>query len=610
MPHHLAPPRARGDDARVVAAGLLMIAAQLGVRAWGVYGSWFQFDDFSFMSRVMNSRMGAHLLMTDYAGHLMPGGLFLTWLNLRISPLDFAIPASELLALQAASDLGALVFLVSAFGRRPGILAPLAIFLFTVISLPALMWWAAGVNQLPFLAALFWGSWAHLGYLRTRRFGYALLTMLVTLLALAFYEKTLLIFIVYAFLALSYFAQGDIIERLAHVGRRYAAGIALYSVVALGYLAVYVRYGLNFDPNRTNQEPLGPVFTNMVNSAYSTGVLGGPLRWEHTTELFAVADPTEIVVLVSLGLLGFLGYELAKTRARSKRAWLLIGYFLGADVLLVAGGRASFVGPVIALDYRYITEMAAVTAIALGLATLPLKGAVETVEPTRPSAFLNRPATIVSAVVVVSLLGLYSTSLYVQHWQSDRRSKTYFQTAQRELAAAKDPVPLVDVGVPGFLMWAFGFPENTSSHVLRMMAGDTYYPKIRSDSIYILADDGSVQPMVVNPVRRAVASPKSCPYRARRGSVTVPLDGPVIGGGWWVHVGYYADETTSMAVHAGDSRYQIQVRSGLHSLFFEANGDFDQVTFWDLDPEVNLCVTELQLGQPQPFSNPPVGSGT
>jgi hypothetical protein len=586
-----------------VLVGLALIVAQLGFRAWAIYGSWFQFDDFSFMSRVMNEPLG-EAVSRDYAGHLMPAGFFLSWLNLQIDPLNFAYPATELLFMQAVANLGALVFLVSAFGRRRAILVPLTVYLFAVTSLPAFIWWAAGVNQLPFLAAIFWGGWAHLQYLRSRRLRWALLTMLVTIMSLAFYEKTLLVYLLYAFLALAYFATGDIVQRLTTILRTYRTGFVVYSVVFVTYLAVYARYGLNFDPNRTNEQPLGPVLTNMAGYAYATGVLGGPLRWEYTTELFAVPDPTQIVTLVAIALLAAIGYEIAKHRRRSKRAGLLIALFLAADIVLVAGARVSFVGPVIALDYRYQTELAAITAMALGLALMPLRGATEVVETTGESNFLDQPRRVAAAVLVSLVLAAYSSVLYVDHWQSADQSKTYFTTLDRQLADREDPVPLVDVGVPGFLMWAFAYPENSNSHVLKMFEDETYYPRIATDSIYMVSDGGTIEPMVVERVRAGTdPRKKGCPYPVKDGEVDVPLDGPVIGGGWWVRAAYAADDPSPVEVTAGESHYTTDLRQGLHNLFFRADGEFDSIQFTGIDPGATVCFTELELGLPRPFSN-------
>ena len=593
--------RSRSSGSDVLLAGLGLIVLQLAFRAWAIYGAWFQFDDFAFMSRVQNEPISS--FFQSYGGHLMPAGFFLSLMNFSLDPFNFLIPATELLFMQALASVGCLVFLTSAFGRRRGILAPLAVYLFSVISLPAFIWWAAGVNQLPMQIAFFWGGWAHLNYLRSGRFPWALSTMGITLAALAFQEKSLFLFVLYALLALGYFASGDIVARVTALWRQYRAGVALYSVIAVGYLLIYLRVGLTFAPDRANDTPLGPVITNMGGRAFGTGIVGGPLRWQHLTGVFAVADPGDLVVLVAVALLGLLGFEIARSRSRSKRAWFLPGILLSLDIVLVAAGRASFVGANIALDYRYQSELAAAAAVGLALSLFPLLGAVEKVEPLRDSAFLDRPARTATAMALVCVLGTYSSTLYAQHWQSDTRPEVFFTTAGEELTSAPDPVPLVDTGIPDFLLWGFGYPENAISHVLRLYSEHTYFPDVRTDEMFMLADDGSVRPMVVEPVRAATEPrKKGCPYPVKDGQVEIPLDGPVIGGGWWVRAAYAADSASPVTIGAGDNTFDVDLRQGLHNLFFKADGEFDSIRFTGIDPEATVCFTELELGFPKPFS--------
>lgn len=588
----------------MLTSAVVLVLAQLGFRAWAVFGGWFQFDDFAFMSRAQNDGIGLHALFTNYGGHLMPAGLLMTWLDVKAAPLDWSLPAAELLALQALVDLGAVVFLVSAFGRRRAILAPLAILLFTVLTIPALIWWAAGINQLPFLAALFWGGWSHLRYLRTRRFRYAILTMLITIASLAFYEKTLLAFVLYAFIPLAYFATGSLMGRVRQVVARYPGGTALYAVVALGYLALYIKVGLSFSPSGADKAPLSDVIGNLGGSAYATGVLGGPLRWSAANPPFAVPAPGRLLTIAAVAVLVVFAWTVSRSRARSARAWLLLGIFVACDVVLVGTARAAFVGPSIALDYRYITELAAVSAIALGLATLPLVGAVETVETRRRHLLIDYPARVYVSMAAILALGTYSAHGYVEQWQSSHKSKTYFTNAEHDLRSSENPVPLVDVAVPQFLLWGYAFPENSASHVLKMFSAHTTYPKIRTNSIYTLADDGHVSPVVIQPVRQAETSVRNrCPYPAKQQpSVTVPLDGPVLGTGWWVRAAYYAKSAGTMQVTAGDDSYDVVVEPGLHSLFFEAGGKrFDSVSFTGLDDNSGFCVSEVELGNPVAF---------
>lgn len=608
-----APPASTGDPAHrrlsrervVVLVAGAMILAQLGFRAWAVLGSWYRFDDANFMSKLMADGVSPGLLFRGYAGHLMPGAYLLTDLNLRIDPFDFTYPGLELLVLQALADVGALVFLASAFGRRPGILAPLAIFLTSAISLPAYISWGPGVTQLPFLAAIFWGGWTHLTYLRTRHVRWALATMVITVVALGFGEKSLLVFWVYAVLALGWFASGDLVARVRHIVGRYRVGVVLYGVVAVGYGVGYLVVGLNVGSDRaTAHQDLGSLVGNLVGDSWATGVLGGPLRWRWVDGLSAgLADPGQLLVVLALLLLGLLGFELSRTRERASRAWWLVVAVLASDLILIATTRSSFVGPHVALAYRYLTETAAVTAMALGLATLPLRGAVETVAPRRTSVFLDHPRRVTLVVVAVAALGVYSSASYATHWRDDDRTERYVTNARHDVDGADQPVPLADTAVPSWLIWGLAYPDNMVSHVLAALSGEVTYPEVATNHLYVIGQDGHLRPMLVDPVRRAAPSASTgCPYPVTGRTVTVPLDGPVIGSGWWVHVSYAAAADGTMRVTAGEASYDVHVEAGLHSLFFTAGGErFQQISLTRVSPGSLGCVSGLELGKPKAY---------
>ncbi|MER6939736.1 hypothetical protein, partial [Nocardioides sp. NPDC000441] len=266
----------------VVATALALIVAQLAFRAWALSGSWYRFDDANFMSKLMSDGLSADLLFHGFAGHLMPGAFALTAYNFGLDPYAWAYPAVELLVLQAIANLGALVFLYSAFGKRRGILPPLALFLFSSISLPAFLSWGPGITQLPFLAAIFWGSWAHLNYLRTRRFRWALLTILITLAAIAFGEKAMLLFWPYAVLALGWFATGDILTRLRTILGRYLPGVLLYGFVSIGSVIAYLTLGAGSSKASGSSDANGfaLVAQRFLLESWAPGAVGGPLRWK------------------------------------------------------------------------------------------------------------------------------------------------------------------------------------------------------------------------------------------------------------------------------------------------------------------------------------------
>lgn len=579
---------------------IVMIVVHLVLRGWAAFGSWFSFDDFTFMSWVQTEGLGAGSLLQSYGGHLMPSGLLASWINLKVAGLGFPLTAAEMVAGLALADVGALVFLLSAFGRRPGILPPLALFLFTVLTMPSSVWWAVAVNQTPGLIVLFWAGLTHLRYLRTARFRYAVITMVVTVIGLSFQEKTLFAFWLFAFLAVAYFAQGDILTRITTVARRYRAGVALYGAVVLGYVALYLSVGQAFNPTPGEDQPLTEVGSRMGGTTFATGILGGPLSWD-TSAVWPVAHPGPLLPWLATALIAAFAYHAGVVRSRSRRAFLLVLVPLLADIVLVTAGR-SVLGSFLALEYRYITELAAFSAISVALAVMPLREAAEQLGTLRPSEFLDRPARVATVTALIAALGTVSSIGYTTRWHDvvHGDSYTYVNNVVRTLEHADRPLVLVDSQVPLTVMWAYGYPNNTISHVFRWRTARVTFPHIRTDSLSAFDNHGRLGPVLISAVRRAVPrATGDCPYPARDGEVTVPLDGPVLGTGWWTRVSYYATSDTPLEVTAGDSRYTTTAREGLHSLFFIGGAErMDTVRFSGFDDDAALCISDLEIGQP------------
>ncbi|RYP84948.1 hypothetical protein EKO23_14405 [Nocardioides guangzhouensis] len=582
-----------------------MIVAQLAFRAWAISGSWFQFDDFAWLS-IVTSADSPRFLLEGYGGHLMPAGFALTWLlREHFDPLDHTPEALVLLGLQALASVGCFRLLRSMFGDRWFTLTCLAVYLFSAVSLPAYLWWAAGINQLPLQVAFFFGLTAHLEYLRSRRRRHAVWAALWLVAGLLFYEKTLLVGLAYVILAFGWFCSGTPLERIRRLWRDYTFGVVLYAVLAIAYVAAYVAFGLNFEPGEANRTPLIPVLSKMVGEAYATGVTGGPLTWTEAGPIGSVADPSQLVVAAAWLFIGLVVYHGWKTRPGSLRAWSLPVTFLLANLLLVTAGRASLVGSIIGLEYRYQTELAAVTAVALGLAFLPLRGAVEGVSEVRHDAAasdLERPAVVALLTVLVSTLALYSSYQFADDWNSDTRSRDYFTSVHDELKSGDEPVPLIDLGVPLDIMWAYRYPENTYSHVFGVYADKTAYPDAATDRIYVFDNDGRLAPAGMTDVRRAkTADGKGCITRIDDQG-TIELDGPVVGQGWWLRLGYSSPEPGIARLTLGDRVVQTRLDGGLHALYVNAGSEtpyYDiPMTVAGVDGEV--CITELTIGLPEP----------
>lgn len=578
--------------------GLLLVALQLVVRAWALSGSWFYFDDLAFMSAGMNDPLDWHFVSRDYAGHLMPAG----WLVIKAlaswAPYQWPVWAGVLLALQLVASLGMLRLLLSMFGNSRAVLPLLAGYLFYIFTVPAAVWFAAGINQLPLQIALVFGLHAHLAYLRTRSGLSLAAAVLWTVFGLLFYEKSAILFGLYALVAICWFATGSLGERLARLWSRYWPGVVTYAAVAVPYVVVYLLFGLDFTSTQPSSSLMAAVAYRLVGVAFSTGVVGGPFEWR-SLSANSLAQPSDLISLGSWVVLGSLVWYAATTRTMSRRAWSLVVFTLAVNVYLLSSARATLVGADIGLEYRYQTESAAVFVLAAGLAFLPLLGAEERNEVRdgveRP---LEQAGPVKVVTTVVALAALASTLAYVRNWQDANTTRQYVSNARTTLAASTvRPVPMVNLPIPQNLLWAFGYPENTYSHIFDNLHGLTRYPRSSVDHLFVLDDTGRVTPAVI-PAARTMVGGSGCGYVLGRSPTTIPLDGPVIGGGWWISMEYAAPHAFEARIGLGDTTRRMRLPAGDHTAYFQADGSYSSVVVDNGPQGRHACVTRLVLGAP------------
>jgi hypothetical protein len=573
---------------------LVVIALGLAFRIWSLTGSWFYFDDLAFISAGTNDPLTWHFVGRNYAGHLMPAG----WLVIKglstWAPYRWSVWAGFLVALQALASLGMLRLLRSMFGETRVVLVLLAGYCFLIFTVPAGVWFAAGINQLPLQVAMVFGLHAHLSYLRTRRWWSLAATLLWTVVALGFYEKAAILFGLYALLALCWFSHGKLADRLAMLWRSYRAGIIAHGAVAIPYVAIYLKFGLH------GTQPAGTLLSSvgyrLVGVAFSTGVIGGPFEWR-SMSANSLADPSDLISVASWVALGSLVYYAYTTRTASRRAWSLIAFSLAANVYLLSSARANLVGPDIGLEYRYQTESAAIFVLALGLAFLPLRGALE-VNSLREGVErpYERPGVIRTVTVLVVAGSVVSTLAYVSNWKNSNPTEPFFDNLSSSIAATPGkPLPLVDLSLPQNLLWAFGYPENTDSHVFRALDFGVDYPDTTIDRLYAIRDDGTLEAAIVPPARTMVGG-EGCGYVLQRNPTSIPLDGPVIGGGWWIRMEYGAPRPFRVRIGLGDGTTRMRLPAGDHTAYFRADGFYDTVRLYNAPAGRGTCITHLVLG--------------
>ena len=262
-------------------------------------------------------------------------------------------------------------------------------------------------------------------------------------------------------------------------------------------------------------------------------------------------------MLVSWFAFAALVVHAQRTRTKSRRAWSLLAFTAVCNIVLLASARANVVGPDIAREYRYQTESggpvrprrrAGVPAAGRGpRGERRAPGRVRRVRRFRGRRTAGSPRLVARSRRRRGGGDVSPSVRYVDLWQDRNPSEAYFANVRRTLAAAPDkPVPLADSGIPQTLLWAYRYPENAYSHVFRNLRPTRRRTRARrwTGSTSSTTRAGSPPSPSRRPGVHQGGSGCGFPLTGKQ-TTTIPLDGPVIGGGWWLQVSYASPEAVT-----------------------------------------------------------------
>jgi hypothetical protein len=591
-----------GDGARrlILGSAALMVIIQLAFRAWALYPSWFYLDDYNLLSDAQGHRLDIGYLLEPYNSHLMPAGRLVAWWVADSGSLDWRAAATSMLVLQAAAGAGAVWMLVTLFGARWAILGPLGLYLSSAISLPAMMWWTAGLNQVFLQCAFFLAVGAWVRYLRSRRLRWLALTTLAVVAGLAFYVKALLILPVLAYLVLAYFATGGPLRRLGSVLRLYWPAIVTGGAVGAAYVTYYISH-VPQPLTVTTAELTAQIADSMIGTAFVSAVVGGPWRWDALAPPNAFADPPEWTVHLAWVAVALIVAYAALHRSGTFRAWGLLTTYLGGLLYLLVSSRAPVYGAIIGQEYRYLTDAAAALALSVGLAFLELPGAAGSSRPRiRPRLTIRLPpAAITILVALVCASSVVSSSLYVRIWHTQNASDAYLHSLRSSLRAAGE-VDLADTDVPDAVIPGIFAPANTVSGLVPLVSGLASFPDV-SPRLGTVGPDGLLRRTLIQPGVVSQDGPREgCGWLVTGRARTIPLAGRAFDWVWWVRIGYLASRDGVVDIVAGDTRVVTDVSSGVHDVYLKVSGSFDRVLVHVRGHDARLCIDTIEVGQPVP----------
>jgi len=593
------PDRERRADPLLLATCIGLVLAHTAFRAWAVLGAWFQEDDFELLRFSLERPLDLDYLMTPHSGHLMPLGRLLIDLSVAGGLFSWPATAAVTIAFQAAIAVACLWMLRTLFGMRWGIVPPLLVFLFSPISMPATIWWAAAINQLGQQIGLICAITCWVLFERTGRRTWLALVLASIVLALAADIRGLAIPPVLAAISYGWFETGGPVQRLRSMVRRLWWVGVVAGVIGVGTIAYYAAY-VPLDTMDRDWGLLGPLASSMIGTAFTTGIVGGPWSWLSPQAPAAFADPPQWLAHLSWVVLAGVVAHAYLTRRRTLRAWaLLLGYLVVLLVLLWSS-RAPYVGPIAGAEYRYLTDAAAMSALALGLAYLPLAGAPGSSRPREAPMFTPRVPVVVALALalVVAGSGVWSSIGYARIWHDFVAPRDYVRT----LAAALDetgPVVLADTGLPAEVVAPIIWSEDRLPRLVSMLSPESRFLDAGHE-LAVVDGDGGLDAADLQVERTTLpGSVADCGWQIDNGSARLPLDGPVIDGDWWLRVNYLAEQASPMTVSVGSEGESVDtaLRPGLNQLYVRVGAAFDSVLLLGIDPSITVCVDKVEVGE-------------
>ncbi len=513
------------------------------------------------------------------------------------------------------------VLLRRVFGSTPLILVPFTAFLLSPITLPAALWWAAALNQLPQQLAVVGVLLCHMRYLRTGRVRAGLAGALVLLGGLLFSEKTLLVLPFLAAIHLAYFAGGTFLTRLRGLVVGHWRVWSAYAVVSLPYV-VYYAVAV---PSPARQPAQGASIVQLVMESFARavvpGMLGGPWHWVQIGYAGALADPGRFASALALVIAAAV---VGGTCLVHRRAWFGWAAALGCCLLnlaLLALSRATFIGPLIGDEYRYVTDTAIVIALALAFGLVPIAGSWRAAEPQRLERralgwswlespeyrefrqslpTLSRGAWAALAVGALTASSVFSTLAYDRFWRVNP-ARSYIENARADLLDLPEGIVVVDSFVPASVAWPLLGHYAKTSTILRPLphAPRSLSTQSASGALYVVGEDGHIQRAAVPGLNARKGPTPGCGWLAEPGQpAEIRLAKKTLAWDWTVRIGYLSHQAGPARVTIGDKATPVNLTAGVGEFYVSASGKFDRIRLEVLGAGGSLCTDDVTVGVP------------
>jgi hypothetical protein len=583
----------------VTVAALVLIAIQLVWMAVLLAHFYFSQDDYFFLDRALAHGLNWPYLMSVDAGHMLPLGFAIAWAMARISLYNWPLTSLFILTLLAATCLALLRMLRTLFGNRPAILIPLAVYVFSPLSLTAVAWWSIALEILPLELAIFMAVDAHVRYLRSGRFRSALAAAGWLLLGMAAMDKGAVVPLLLFALTSAFFVEGRWAVAAVRAARRYWRAWVLYGALLAGYGVLFViqLLGSGAPTASPGAASLAHFASTLVGSTLVPGLLGGPWRWQSFGS--AAANPPVALQQLSWAVAALVVIVSCAYRRHAWRGWaILFAWLVVADIVPVAIGRLGVLGAgfatLVGLQTRYVTDTLAVFVLCLGLAFLPLAGeqsvsrfrlsADTPTEISRDIARSARAATV--AVLAIFLAGSFWSLQSLEGITHTQAARSYIATARVAIAQAPHGAVIVDTSTPTMIMNSIFFPVwGNTLHVIGAMARDdparhlswSALPHGVVPNLMIFDAKGRLRRAMIGGASSGPPPHGQHCWRVTTGGTSVPVHASLFQWSWTVRLDY-AGSAVVLALRFGGKWAEVTLPAGAHAIYVPLAGAGKELT--------------------------------
>jgi hypothetical protein len=602
-------------ERQLLLAGLALIAVTLAWRVQFLSHMYFRLDDFLDLDRAIESPFTWKYVSFNGVGHLIIGLRALAWVLVRTSLYNYPLDTAIDLVLVGLAGLAALRLLRSLFGDRPGILVPLAIYMFCPLTIPALGEWSSALEALPLQIAIFMALDAHVRFLRTGLRRHFVAALFWIGFGLLFFEKALLLPVLLFGVTSAYYAgETSWLAGMRRTLARYKYQWAGYAALMAAFVAILAK-----SLATSSAQPAAPRSTaaalkvtwGLIGRTFVPGAFGGPWSWLSDGTFALAATALGLVAVTTVAAVAILSWSVWY-RPSAWRAWaILAGWLLVADVLPIVVGRVNiYFLDVLATETRYVADAVPVLAICIGLAFMPLVGREPVPAAAPASARAHaRPGhgrqLAGSAFVGVFIIGSIWSAQAYEADTSGAVASAYVHNATQALELAPAGTTVVDGPVPSVIVVHHNGTPVAASELIGDMQRNglgkpltwVNRPQGNIGNLMIFGTDGRLYHLWIvgaASIHRKGTGWHGC-WPDRHGRVLVRLATLPPADSTEMSIGYiWGGLPTTATVTYGTTTQALAIKHGLNNAYLPASGSAARLVIDVGAP--GLCIGPVSVG--------------